>query len=283
MITNSTCNHEADYSSVHGDKILPFVFSVDLENSVLYPSKGEYQKFCYDITSVGREMPQYTDLSYFLLGICDSIKKDNIAEITVSVDGKPQIVEWGENVEIVPIDKPDAQTGCAGLKFNFPLDKVEGIMHVCISFHTPYAVGPVNVCLYGGGTTVTGLYICGPACGGSEPCESVFYQKETVCVPVKVTPYAKPGTAKASCCGEPTVHTETKCPGTKTYCSFTITQNLCIEIPISFGAVIETGMATVQCGTVSETGCDCSDEKPETPEEPAPSVIESKNRIFFNR
>lgn len=34
--------------------------------------------------------------------------------------------------------------------------------------------------------------------------------------------------------------------GNQTSCSFTITQSLCIEIPISFGAVIETGTPTVQ-------------------------------------
>lgn len=283
MITSSKCNQEVDYSTIPGDRIIPFVFSLDLDDSNLYPLEGEYQKFCYNIIGVGQDSPQYADLSHFLLGICTSITKDDIAEITVSIDGELQNVVWEENVEIKTIENPDNPTGCIGLKFDFPLDKVDGEMKVCISLNAPYAIGPVNVCVYGGGTTATGLLICGPSCGGSEPCESVFYQKETVCVPVKVTPYAKPGTAKATCCGEPTVNTETTCPGTRTYCSFTVTQNLCIEIPISFGAVIETGTATVQCGTVLETGCDCSDNQPQIPAESAPSIIEPKNRGFFNR
>ena len=126
---------------------------------------------------------------------------------------------------------------------------------------TPYAIGPMNICLKGGRQTASGLTICGPVCQGDSSCESVFYQRETVCVPVTVTPFAEPGTATATCCGDPVISTTAQCPGTRTSCTFTITQNLCIEIPISFGATIETGTAVVHCGTVTETACDCGDEE----------------------
>ena len=45
------------------------------------------------------------------------------------------------------------------------------------------------------------------SCGlqGIESCESVFYQTETVCVPVSVTPFATPGIAKATCSGKPVI------------------------------------------------------------------------------
>lgn len=282
MTKNSTCDHQVDYSTIPGDRILPFVFSLNMDDSVFYPSQGEYQKFCYDIMGVGQDTSQYADLSHFLFGICENIKEKDIAEITVSINGDPQTVVWGENVEIKTQDKPDNPTGCIGLKFDFPLNKVLGIMRVCISLRNPYNIGPVNVCLYGGGTTATGLAICGPVCVGNEPCESTFYQKETVCVPVKVTPFAKPGTAKATCCGEPVVRPGAQCTGNQESCSFTITQNLCVEIPISFGAVIETGKAVVRCGDVSETECDCSEDMPER------TTIEQRNeeikeRRFFNR
>lgn len=282
MITKSTCDSKIDYSTIQGDRILPFEFSLNMEESILYPSEGEYQKFCYDIKGVGQDTSKYADLSHFLLGICGTITKDDIIDITVVKNGEPQTVVWGDNVEIKTADKPDNPTGCIGLKFDFPLKKLSGVMQVCISLRIPYSIGPVNVCLYGGGTTATGLAICGPACGGTKPCESVFYQKESICVPVKVTPYAKPGKAKATCCGEPVVKTGEQCSGSQTYCSFIITQNLCIEIPIAFGADIETGKTVVQCGTVSETKCDCSDEKIT-----ANSVVqrsdEMKERRFFNR
>jgi hypothetical protein len=95
-----------------------------------------------------------------------------------------------------------------------------------------------------------------------ESCSSIFYQKETVCVPVYVKPYATPGEAKAFCCSTPAVSNsrESICNGNQTSCSFTVTQDLCIEIPIAFGAEIETGSASVECGGVSETGCDCKEE-----------------------
>lgn len=280
MRENSVCNYQIDYSTISGDRILPFVFSLNVEDSVFYPAEGEYQKFCYEIMGGGQDAPIYADLSHFLFGICNHITEKDIAEITVSINGDPQTIIWGENVEIKTEEHPDNPTGCIGLKFDFPLNKISGSMKVCISLRVPYHIGPMNVCLYGGGTTATGLMICGPVCGGNMPCESTFYQKETVCVPVKVTPFAKPGTAKAMCCGEPVVRPGGQCTGNQTHCSFTITQHLCVEIPISFGAVIETGTAVVQCGEVSETECDCSGNTPER-EVLSQRNEEAKERRFF--
>lgn len=282
------CNNEVDYSQIVGDRILPFVFSLNLEASVLYPEPGQYQTFCYDVVGVGQDTSQYADLSHFLLGICSSITQEDIVDILVVVNGVSQTVVWGENVEIKTAEHPDNPTGCTGLKFDFPLNKVGGTMHVCISMRKPYAIGPTNVCVFGGNATATGLAICGPSCGGMEPCKSVFYQKETVCVPVTVTPFANPGEAKATCCGEPIVHMGDQCSGNKKSCSFTITQNLCIEIPISFGAVIETGAAVVQCGDVSEEECDCTDEPGvEIPEVEVPAnvrnTMEIRDRRLFGR
>ena len=77
-----------------------------------------------------KRQSQYADLSHFLFGICENIKEKDIAEITVSINGDPQTVVWGENVEIKTQDKPDNPTGCIGLKFDFPLNKVLGIMRV---------------------------------------------------------------------------------------------------------------------------------------------------------
>lgn len=69
--------------------------------------------------------------------------------------------------------------------------------------------------------------------------------------------------------------------GNQSACSFTITQSLCIEIPISFGAIIETGTAVVQCGTVSETQCDCSQEVVESTD--VQRNVDTRERRFFNR
>lgn len=262
MAVKTMCVNSVDYSQVEGNRILPFVFTLNLEDSILFPTAGQKQRFCYDVEGVGQDTSRFADLSHFLLGICETITREDIAEITVVVDGVPKTVIWGDNVEIKTEEHPDNPTGCIGLKFDFPLDKVDGEMQVCITLSKTFAVGPVNVCVFGGNTTATGLMICGPSCGGEVPCESTFFQTETVCVPVTVTPFATPGEAKASCCGKPIIgQGSTQCPGNQTSCSFTIKQRLCIEIPISFGAVIETGKAVVQCGEVSETPCDCSSEE----------------------
>lgn len=284
-MANTTCSNSVDFSQVQGQRILPFKFTLNLEDSVLYPEAGEKQKFCYDVEGVGQDTSAYADLSHFLFGICENITQEDIQAITVVVDGVSQNVIWGENVEIKTKEKPDNPTGCVGLKFDFPLDKVDGVMQVCITFNRIYSIGPMNICIFGGNTTATGLSICGPACGGQMPCESTFYQTETVCVPVTVTPFATPGTAKANCCGRATVNPDSECPGTNKSCSFTIRQKLCIEIPISFGAVIETGCAVVQCGEVSEVECDCTADAQQS-ENAGTSVTDEdnrRNRGFFTR
>lgn len=285
MAERVMCVNRVDYSQVEGDRILPFRFTLNLDESILYPGSGEKQKFCYEVEGVGQDTSRFADLSHFLLGICKTITKEDIAEITVAVDGEPKTVIWGDNVEIKTEEKPDNPTGCIGLKFDFPLDKADGMMQVCITFNKNYAVGATNVCVFGGNTTATGLMICGPACGEENPCESTFFQKETVCVPVTVTPFATPGKAKANCCGKPVINPGNQCPGNQKSCSFTIQQKLCIEIPIKFGAVIETGSAVVQCGEVSETPCDCSNavEDGEPIENQDVKEELRRNRRYFER
>lgn len=259
MKTITTCSETVDYSKVPGERILPFLFVLNEADSVLHPEEGDYQKFCYDVTGVGQNTSEYADLSHFLLGICKEITEEDIIAVTVVIDGVPQEVDWGKNVEIKTEDKPDPPTGCTGIKFDFPLNKVNGVMQVCITLTQPYAIGPVNVCAFGGNTTATGLSICGPVCGNIPSCGSTFYQKETVCVPVTITPFATSKAATARCCGNPVVSKQASCPRGEKTCSFTVTQPLCIEISIEFGADIDTGTASVVCGDISEEGCNCDD------------------------
>ena len=106
----TSCNYETDYSTVIGERILPFVFSLNTETSVLTPKPGEYQRFCYDIAGVGTDTPLYADLSHFLLGICSAITQEDILDVTVVIDGKSQNVILGENVELKTIQHPDPPT-----------------------------------------------------------------------------------------------------------------------------------------------------------------------------
>ena len=64
MKANPSCNLQIDYSGMTGERRLPFVISLNLEDSILTPSENEHQKFCYDIVGVGNDQPQDADLSH---------------------------------------------------------------------------------------------------------------------------------------------------------------------------------------------------------------------------
>ena len=252
------CNTTIDYSQVVGDRILPFVIELDFENSVLNPPAGQNQKFCYTVTGVGTDTSQFADLSHLVLGICDQIPASQIVNVTVTIDGVPQTVVFGEggNVELRTPENPDPPTGCPGLKFNFGLNKVTGVMDFCFELTTVYQIGSNNVCLFGGNVTAQGLSICGPVCGQPEPqpCTTVGYQKSTVCVPVTVTPFATAKPTTTTCCGSPIITPGTgSCAGTVNgSCHFTITQNICVAVPVDFGANSSVGAPSVQCGDATK-------------------------------
>lgn len=257
----AACNLEVDYSKVPGERILPFQISLHLADSVLDPSVNENQRFCYDILAVGNDTSQYADLSHLVLGICDKIPAEEIVNITVAINGVAQEVVFGEsgNVQLRSADHPDPPTGCPGLKFDFPLDKIYGTMRICFELTVPREVAGINLCLFGGNTTAEGLKICGPTCETQDGgCPVIGYQRSNVCVPVTVTPYARVGTPVTSCCGQPTVTAGDSCPRNGGVCHFTISQQVCIAVPVEFGARAVAGTPSVQCGEASNTNI-CTD------------------------
>jgi hypothetical protein len=91
--------------------------------------------------------------------------------------------------------------------------------------------------------------------GGKEGCPVVGYQSLSVSVPVEVKPFARTGKTRTVCCCDPIVTMDTcTCAGKKDgTCHFTISQMLCIEVPVNFGAVIGVGDTFVDClGASSE-------------------------------
>lgn len=257
----STCATTIDYASVPGDPILPFEFTID-PSSILYPAPGQNQQFIYTVTGHGEDTSDYADLSHFLLVICSDITEEMLQNVTVTIDGVPQNVIIGTNVEILPPDHPDNQTGCPGLKFDFGLNKVSGAMVVSFELSITHPIGPVTVCVYGGQTTQNNLPICGPVCGEVETtCPAVGYQRASVCVPVTITPFANVGDATTYCCGSPVITDGLSvCAGeTRGTCTFTITQEICIAVPVVFGATAAVGDYTVQCLDVGDasTCMDC--------------------------
>lgn len=96
----------------------------------------------------------------------------------------------------------------------------------------------------------------------NQTCPAVGYQSASVCVPVTVTPFAKPGATFTKCCGDALVTPgKEKCGGTKNgACHFTISQEICVSVPIEFGAIATVEDAYVACNGASErdicSGCD---------------------------
>lgn len=80
-------------------------------------------------------------------------------------------------------------------------------------------------------------------------CPAVGFQKVGVCVPVTVTPFAHADDTVTKCCGEPVVVAGgTSCAGKKNgVCTFTISQTICVEVPIRFGATAAVGDTFVDC------------------------------------
>ena len=254
------CASTVDYSTVQADPALPFVFALD-PSSILYPVPGQNQRFVYTVTANGTNVPTFADLSHFVLAICSDVTEAMLQNVSVTINGVPQTVTIGDNVEILPPDNPDQQTGCAGLKFDFGLSKLaNNTMTVVFELTTPHPIGPVPVCVFGGGTALNNLAICGPVCGQVETtCPVISYQRARVCVPVTVTPFASAGDTTTYCCNAPQIiEGEVACPGTPLgTCAFTIIQDICIEVPVAFGANAAVGNYSVQClGAGTATVCE---------------------------
>jgi len=93
-------------------------------------------------------------------------------------------------------------------------------------------------------------------------CPAIGHQFVSVCLPVEITPFAKVGAPSITCKGEPNIKPGcTPCRGTKNgTCSFTISQTLCVEVPVYFGASTYVGDTYVDClGHDKDHMCECDD------------------------
>ncbi|MEG0330702.1 MAG: hypothetical protein RR537_09230 [Longicatena sp.] len=88
---------------------------------------------------------------------------------------------------------------------------------------------------------------------GDHTCPAVGYQSASICVPVTVTPFANAGITSTKCCGNPVVAPGINtCGGIKNgACTFTITQNICVAVPVDFGANAIVGDTFVNCNGAS--------------------------------
>lgn len=265
-MAQQACVLGVDYRTVTGDPILPFIFELDLNASNLNPDSGENQRFCYNVRGAGLDNSDFADLSHFVLGICENSLESQLRNVTVTIDGSEEEIIIGDNVEIFNPPSIDPPTACSGLKFDFEVDKVNGEMTFCFELDSVFPVGPTELCLFGAGETRRGLSICGPVCNGSpveETCPSVAYVPMTLCTPVTVTPFARTIDPTTFCCGEPEVTAgPAECPGVRNgSVTFTISQDICVRVPVEFGATTVVGDLFVQAGQpTSEDVCTDCDE-----------------------
>lgn len=87
----------------------------------------------------------------------------------------------------------------------------------------------------------------------NQTCPAVGYQTATICVPVTVTPFANSGATTTKCCGDPIVTAgKNTCGGVKNgACSFTISQEICVAVPVAFGATSNVGDTYITCNGAS--------------------------------
>ena len=88
----------------------------------------------------------------------------------------------------------------------------------------------------------------------SEGCIAVTYQSAAVSVPVTVQPKVSTGHINTFCCGEPIITPSSykiTCNQKSGGCSFVLTQNICVEIPIEFSANACVDSPRIICGDIS--------------------------------
>ena len=76
-------------------------------------------------------------------------------------------------------------------------------------------------------------------------CDKVGTQCVNVAAPLKLSPTAVVGTASVSCRGTPSITCVTEDGGAS--CTVTMTQQVCVSVPIRYGVTLTTGEPTIGC------------------------------------
>ena len=255
IIARSGCQCTGNYRNIPViPRNQPYAIVLDESASVLHPAAGEKQRFCYHVSFNPSEPNAFVPLEYVIIGIAGSITEAEINLLTVCINGVSQAVSWGVNAFLVT---GDARTGCRGLRLNFPLKNATDVMKICLGFQHIFTTGNVDVCFFGTNQASASV-VSGPvAAEQAEDCPTTSYQEVDVCVPVTIAPYANVGEATVTCCGAPTITEGTaSCAGTAGgTCSFTVSQRVCVAVPVTFGANTSAGDYRVNCGTPGEGDC----------------------------
>ena len=85
-------------------------------------------------------------------------------------------------------------------------------------------------------------------------CPADCFQKIEISLPVSTKPFTDVGEIEIKCCGKPTITSEVSSERVEHgECNFTVKQELCIEVPITFGVETETKDSSFKCKEVSSS------------------------------
>jgi hypothetical protein len=70
-----------------------------------------------------------------------------------------------------------------------------------------------------------------------------------------LAPTASVGTVSVTCQGSPAITCVTAPDGTS--CTITMTQQVCVSVPIRYGVTLNTGEPTIACADNNCIGCGC--------------------------
>ena len=93
------------------------------------------------------------------------------------------------------------------------------------------------------------------SCPGScNNCNKVGAQSVDIAAPLVLTPSASVGTVTVSCQGVPTVECIAESNGSR--CVVTMTQQLCVSVPVRYGVTLTPGEPTIACAGDCTCRCD---------------------------
>ncbi|MEG0369998.1 MAG: hypothetical protein RR593_08360 [Hungatella sp.] len=86
-------------------------------------------------------------------------------------------------------------------------------------------------------------------------CTGVSAYYADLSVPIKIRPYAIVGNLETVCCGDPIISCRTGQGNNGSCgCEITITQTICIRIPVEYGTLADIGDTCISCKK-NQVGC----------------------------
>ena len=93
------------------------------------------------------------------------------------------------------------------------------------------------------------------SCEGTNSCGRIGTQCVDIAASAVLTPVATVGDVTVTCQGTPVVTCETN--GSGTSCTLTITQQVCVSLPVHYGVTVTCGDAAIACADNNCVGCGC--------------------------